>query len=238
MNRECASHGYCFGVWIIYHECRIIWLNDLHHNQLAEEDRLEQNFKFPLPPDEYHWEGRQVCASNIYKKADNIPLVLACLIWKLFHSTLKAKSILCRSPVVADGISAEYPQIKFRAVNESGYFFQANSGTIEKMTFRSPGNTTKQFYLIRQYNGRDGKVWLSIKKSGRIASLVKFRKSDKTFSYTLLEKDSEPEGEEDDADAVAQLPQLLQNVETSLAKAEQNVWKKAYVHLGATPIRR
>jgi len=67
---------------------------------------------------------------------------------------------------------------------------------------------------------------------------VKFRKSDKTFSYTHLEKDTEPEGEEDDADVVAQLPQLLLNVQledTSLAKAEQNVWKKAYVHLGATP---
>ena len=67
---------------------------------------------------------------------------------------------------------------------------------------------------------------------------MKFRKSDKTFSYTHLEKDTEPEGEEDDADAVAQLPQLLSNVQlddTSLAKAEQNVWKKAYAHLGATP---
>jgi hypothetical protein len=48
----------------------------------------------------------QVCASNIHKKADNIPLVLVCLIWKLFNSKLEAKSILCRSPVVADGISA------------------------------------------------------------------------------------------------------------------------------------
>jgi len=40
-----------------YHECRIIRLDDPHHNQLAEADRLEQNFKFPLPPDEYQWAG-------------------------------------------------------------------------------------------------------------------------------------------------------------------------------------
>ena len=54
--------------------------------------------------------------------------------------------------------------------------------------------------------------------------------SDKTFSYTLLEKDTEPKDEQDDADVVSQLPLLLQNVElddTSLMKAEQNVWKLA-----------
>ena len=59
---------------------------------------------------------------------------------------------------------------------------------------------------------------------------MKFRKSDKTFSYTHLEKDTEPEGEQDDADVVSQLPLLLQNVElddTSLMKAEQNVWELA-----------
>jgi len=132
----------------------------------------------------------------------------------------------------------EKKQIKFRAVNEFGYFFQANSGTIEKLTFRSPGSTTKQFYLIRQYNGRDGKVWLSASKSGRLA-MVKFRKSDKTFSYTLLEKDTEPEEDErDDGDATGELPQLLQAIElndSSLAKAELDVWKKAHGHLGSSP---
>lgn len=53
VNRECASHGYCFGVWMTYKECRIIWLDDPDHNQLAGAELLELNFKFPLPPEEY-----------------------------------------------------------------------------------------------------------------------------------------------------------------------------------------
>jgi hypothetical protein len=121
INRECTSHGYCFGVWTTYRECRIIWLDDRHHNELAAAETLVQGNKFPLPPDEYSWERRRVCASKIYKKADNIPKVLACLIWKLCNSMLEAKTVLCRVPVPADGGTTAPTEMKkqgkFRAVN-------------------------------------------------------------------------------------------------------------------------
>lgn len=240
INRECASLGYCFGVWTTYKECRIIWLDDPHHNQLAAAERLEPNFKFPLPPDEYAWDRRRVCASKIYKKADNIPMVLACLIWKLYNSALEAKTVLCRSPAetVSGGeVSAERKKpVKYRTVNERGYFFQANSGVIEKLTFSLPSSTTKLFYLIRQYNGRDGKVWLSINRGGRFA-MVKFRKSGEKFSFTFLEKEAEPDNELDNADDSSELVRPVDEIEnsSSLASTELEVWRRAYAHFGASP---
>jgi hypothetical protein len=193
VNRECSSTlRYCFGLWATYDSCRLLWLNDDAHNALAQTEDMTDSSKFPLPSAEYDWDSRYVCASKIYTKKDNIPKLLACLIWKLYNSQREIKTVC----------SQHASMMTFRAVNAKGYFFQApNSETIEQLTFRLPRSDTKQFYLIRQFNGRDGKVWLSISKSGRLA-MIKFRKC----RY----------GEE---------------ISDDLVRSELKVWRKAYKHL-------
>jgi hypothetical protein len=96
-NRECLSLSYCFGVWTTYNQCRIIWLNDAEHNALAAATTVDPATKFPLPPNHYNWRGRNVCASQIYERKDNIPMVMACLVWKLCNAQLVAKTMLIRS---------------------------------------------------------------------------------------------------------------------------------------------
>jgi hypothetical protein len=95
-NRECLSLSYCFGVWTTYNQCRIIWLNDAEHNALAAATTVDPANKFPLPPNHYDWRGRNVCASQIYERKDNIPMVMACLVWKLCNAQLVAKTMLIR----------------------------------------------------------------------------------------------------------------------------------------------
>jgi hypothetical protein len=110
------------------------------------------------------------------------------------------------------------------------------------LNFCLPGSATKQFYLIRQYNGRDGKVWLSTNISGRLA-MVKFRKNTSKFSYTPAHVDEKKaigsEKKQDDADtAIEQVSQEVQAMELngrSKARAELNHWNQAYGHLGAKP---
>lgn len=230
INRECASIGYCFGVWTTYDSCRLIWLNDDAHNALASAEFLENNFKFPLPPDEYRWEDRQVCVSKVYKKEDNIPKMLACLIWKLYNSEMEAKTIFYRNIPS----STTKKSVKFRAVNDEGYFFQANNGTIENLTFRPAGTDTKQFYLIRQFNGRDGKVWLSINRSGRLA-MVKFRKSNKSFSYLHQQQSSESVEDNENTLEFSLSNLTISEEDSTLVNFELNTWKRAYKQFHVNP---
>lgn len=223
VNRECAALGYCFGVWTTYDSCRLIWLNDDAHNALAQGEHMTETFKYSLPPDQYNWNSREVCASKIYKKDDNIPKLLACLIWKLYHSNIESKTMLSREVV-----SKKYQNVKFRAVNDKGYFFQSNQGTIENLTFRSPHETTKQFYLIRQFNGRDGNVWLSISQSGRLA-MVKFRKLSKTFKFLHKEKLNSH------ADELLVSQVNMSNKDSLLVNSELVMWNRAYKHLNVNP---
>ena len=184
-NRECSSLSYCFGVWTTYNQCRIIWLNDPAHNQLATAREVNVENKFPLPPDEYNWGLRHVCASKVYERHDNIPMVMACLVWKLFNSQLQAKTVITRT------VSAITSR-KFRAVDKDGYFFKADREVIKKMTFKMASCNTKIFYLLLQHNGRDGKAWIVSNSSGCL-TVVKFRRCAGTFKFSMFLREGENE---------------------------------------------
>eukprot|EP01036_Dinobryon_divergens_P031948 gene31948-41443_t len=171
-NRECFSQSYCFGVWTTYNQCRVIWLNDDSHNALANVSDVVVNAggeSFPLPPDDYDWKARNVCSSQIYTRSDNIPKVMACLLWKLYHSKVQTKTMITR--VVAESAM----ETSLKTMPHIG--MAAAAAAVVSVPF----------------NGRDGKVWVAANSVGRLA-VAKFRrvnKNDVKFKFSINIDDEE-----------------------------------------------
>uniref|UniRef100_A0A7S0SRF7 DUF5898 domain-containing protein n=1 Tax=Chromulina nebulosa TaxID=96789 RepID=A0A7S0SRF7_9STRA len=153
------TYGITFPIGVIttYNEWKICCLDEAYDYFVS----IEENFSPPQVSQAPNRQEKKITlfTSEVYK-FDNPDLieVLAGAIYKMHNSVITPlTSILSPS------------ERKFGFINSDTFVWKCLSKP-ESLTYEMPPKNTRKFYLIQDFHGgRDGRVWLSISESGKLA---------------------------------------------------------------------
>lgn len=101
--------------------------------------------------------------SKVYNYNDKCLIeVLAATVYKMYHSVANPPISLIRS----NGNEIR----KFGYANATGFVWKVLSPKLKTLTYEMPTSKTRNFYFIQDFHGgKDGRVWLTMSETGKIA---------------------------------------------------------------------